>query len=257
MTRKTLRIGVYSVTLRDVMDRPIGGAIRFARQQGDILIRDCRIPFYDAGSHPPSPPWAGHVDGIILEVGLSKDETAEEVVQWVERGGVPAVNIAAGVLHPRLPNRLRGCGLDRPIGGQPSPRLRLSEVHACGLRPFDGIAAACRGFRQDPRSAGPGSRAVRFYGPRRRGQQRWRSGGGCPPPRPLAGGAAAPAGRIGSRRSLSRAVWRVCQSLGLRVPQQVAIIGVDDTPVAFAQRPGSRALPTPATKSAIARRLSW
>ena len=37
--------------------------------------------------------------------------------------------------------------------------------------------------------------------------------------------------------TLGRAVWQICDSVELEVPQQVAIVGVNDTPLAYAQRP--------------------
>jgi LacI family transcriptional regulator len=46
-----------------------------------------------------------------------------------------------------------------------------------------------------------------------------------------------PVGVLALGDPFARVAWRICDELGLEVPRQVAIVGVNDLPVAFAHRP--------------------
>ena len=237
--RKKIRVGVYGSGWNEYVERPFRGVLAAAREDRRVVVCDCRLSSTDDDFHANMeyPPWTGKLDGVVLAVGLGDAKNPQQVADWITRGGVPVVNIAADVLHPRIPT----------VCTDPGSIARLAAEHllACGCRRFLHV-----GFS---RSIGSRRRAEAFRGVlANRGfglaeydfQVKLEETKDCPDLSsdsqalaPLLKASPQPLGVLALGDPFARAVWRICDDLGLQVPRQVAIVGMNDLPLAFAQKP--------------------
>lgn len=198
-----------------------------------MLLDFCRIGKYEWTDEEP--PWTGQVDGMLLSVGFT--HAPADSLQWYFRGAVPVVSVAADVLDPRLPvvftdpvsiaglavDHLRKCGCRRLIhvGFQHSigshrraAALRAAAADA-GL-PVAEYDLLTRLTDDTQQTAVPA-------------EQRVLSRLLKEPPQPV--------GVLALNDTTARYVWELCLTLGMEVPRDVAILGVDDSPVAFGRQP--------------------
>lgn len=82
----------------------LSGVVEYVNTQPSLSLRDLR---YMTNPQTPDqlergkPPWTGLVDGVITSEGVERD--AKETADWMLRGNVPVVNLGADVVDPRIP----------------------------------------------------------------------------------------------------------------------------------------------------------
>jgi DNA-binding LacI/PurR family transcriptional regulator len=237
MAAKSIRIAIHADILQEAVQRRLGGMLRFAHEHTDILFCDQRVPLYGQDARMTDPPWTGLVDGVVLGIGLAKKETAEDVVKWIMRGEVPAVSTAADILHPRIP---LVCLEVASIA-----HLAADHLIQCGCRRFMHVGFAmsmgsrrrAEAFRKALAERGFDMAEYDFIAKIEEGDGSRKMDNDVRNITPLLKATPHPLGVLALGDPFARAVWRISDTLGLQVPAQVAIVGVNDTPLAFAQRP--------------------
>ena len=237
--REKIRIGIYGSGWNEYVERPFKGVLQAASKDRRVVVCDCRLSSSDDDfhAHVEYPPWTGRLDGVVIAVGLGDAKNPRQVADWIARGGVPVVNIAADVLHLRIPT----------VCTDPGSIARLAAEHllACGCRRF-----LHAGFS---RSIGSRRRAAAFGGALAESGltleeydflAKLEESGDAPDLSadtralgPLLTASPHPLGVLALGDPFARGVWRICDDLGLQVPGQVAIVGMNDLPMAFAQKP--------------------
>jgi len=232
-----IRIGIHSDVPDSIVEQNLGGMLQFAADHGALRLCDCRIPLRDYDFRRNDPPWKDRVDGVVISIGLERREDADVIADWVARGGVPVVSTAADVLHPTIP----------VVCTEVVSIARLAADHL--------VQVGCRSFLHAGYAFSMGSRrrAEAFAAElSRRGfplaefdfeakledeTDRGDLAADAARLTPLLLSLPRPVGVLGLGDPFARGVLRVCQEAALAVPDEVAIVGMDDTPVAFAHRP--------------------
>jgi len=239
--RKAIRIGVHGRNWDEIVQRPFEGMLRAVEEDRRLVVCDYRIA---GGTENDSkdftatdPPWTGKVDGMVLSIGLGDAESPAQVADWIARGGAPVVSIAADVLHPRIPT----------VCFDPVSIARLAADHLieCGCRRFlyVGFARSMGSTRRaeafETVLAGHGFALDRYdFGSKvEETTDDLRIDADARTLAPLLKKKPHPVGVLVLGDPFARAVWQVCDELALDVPEQVAIVGVNDLPIAFAHRP--------------------
>ncbi|MEI7910331.1 MAG: substrate-binding domain-containing protein [Verrucomicrobiota bacterium] len=236
-------IGFCAAAWQGIAARWVEGALRYVTATPGLVCRDFSFLQEVATDElAPAPPWQGKADGMILAFGLSKDEPVDAVMRWIERGGSPAVSLAWDWHHPRLPVVAtdfpavlrcaaeyfirRGFRHFAFVGSMTGDQAVMAGYH----RAFDRALAAhqCRaalacdlalhphGVREDHaqiRSEEALARLLREA------------------PKPLA--------VFAINDVHAWAVCRLCEDLGLKVPGEVAVLGVGDLSVSRCHSPTS------------------
>lgn len=217
------RIAIYCPAGSDYIDRVIEGVLRCQSECGDFIVRDFR--YLDDTRTPADPPrWNGwNPTAILCYVGGQ-----DGVAQWLKGTGLPIVNTSAdvpaevfpsvhatgatklaadhllslGLTHfayvghrGRLGSQLLGENFRRALADQ-GHRLLIHEIDAlptAGLSDLEATAAKERGLIRflDKAPERLGVRAIDDY--------------------------------------FARVVCLVCRQLGLGVPGDVAVLGIEDT----------------------------
>ncbi|MEW4564276.1 substrate-binding domain-containing protein [Bremerella sp. JC770] len=92
----------------------MNGVLRYIEEEPSLQIRDFRYSVNDRHLSG-DPPWKGKVDGVIVNMSNSP-----EVVPWLERGGAPVVSTTGDLLGTTIP-----C-----VGIDDESLARLSAKHA-------------------------------------------------------------------------------------------------------------------------------
>jgi len=96
-------VGFFGAVVQEVANRRLEGILRYLQDQPDLTLRDFRfLHDFEVDETAPPPPWKGKADGMILRFGMVGDQV-EEVAAWLERGGAPAVSLAAEWVIPGVP----------------------------------------------------------------------------------------------------------------------------------------------------------
>ena len=230
-----IRIGVCSQLSDELVERPFSGLLRFAAERRDVLLCDCRTDIAEVRTDHP--PWKGRVDGVVMSVGLDPGTSPDDVARWAARGGVPVVSTASDVIHPQIPVVC--------MSADSIARLAADHLVALGCRSFLHIGYALSmgsrrradAFNRALAQRGLGSQGFDFEAtlPGETAKQaELRNEGGLVAalkalPKPV--------GVLALGDNYARWVWEVCDLHGLAVPRQVAIVGMNNTPIAFAQKP--------------------
>jgi LacI family transcriptional regulator len=238
--QKSLVVGVYGLANQESLGRHLSGVVQYAREHPNIALHE----FYDVApsdvDEQAAPPWRGDVDGILLAVGAGPG-----VVDWVRSGGVPAFNMVADIVDPRLPT----------IYIQPASiaKLAVDHLRACGCRRYlhvgsgssMGSALRVKAFEEAVAATGCPFALVKTtkkhdeFNPapedaecREALDQALTSTPG-------------PVGVLALNDVIARAVLARAEALGLEVPEQVAVVGVDDSFTAISQLPMLTSIRTP------------
>ncbi len=222
-TKRTQRIAIYCPAGSDYIDRIIEGVLRCQGERGDFIVRDFR--YIDDTKAPAGPPhWNGwNPTAILCYVGAQ-----DGVAQWLKSTGLPIVNTSADVppeLFPsvhatgatklaadhllslglahfayvghrgRLGSRLLGENFRRELAGRGHPLIihQIDALPTAGLTDLETTAATERGL-------------IRFLdkAPKRLGV-------------------------LAIDDYFARVICLVCRQLGLDVPGDVAVLGIEDT----------------------------
>jgi len=240
LSQESIVIGVYGLATEESIGRHLSGVVRYVRKHPKIVLHE----FYDVApsdvDEKSSPPRQGNVDGVLLAVG-----TGPGIVDWILSGGVPALNMVADILDPRLP----------AIYTQPASIAKLAVDHLrdCGCRRYLHVGSGS--------SMGSALRVKAF--------EQAVAATGCPfshvnttkkhdefnpaPDDPVCSEALAraltaapwPVGVLATNDVIARMVLGRAATLGLDVPEQVAVVGVADSFTAISQSPTLTSIRTP------------
>ncbi|MBI1372584.1 MAG: helix-turn-helix domain-containing protein [Phycisphaera sp.] len=218
-------IAIYAASWSDHSNRLTDGVLQYASEQPDIELADLRFfeSSYDKPSEPP--PWVGKpIDAVVSSIGFTSWEP-----EWLMSGGVPLVNVSADLVGSAIPNvhtsfssvaklaadhlidtgfeRFAYVGYDR--GG--SPRRREAFGDELRERGHDLIR-----FDLPLPSETTGESPDAIDGKLLRQIKRW--------PKPI--------GVLALNDRVARLVCRACDELGLSIPEEIGVLGVDDSKVA-------------------------
>ncbi len=238
---KKIRIGVHGRSWDEVVQRPFEGMLQATEEDSRLVVCDYRIAGEsdDESEHftESYPPWTGKVDGIVISVGMGNAEGPAQVAEWIARGGVPVVSIATDVLHPRIPS----------VYFDPVSIARLAAEHLieCGCRRFlhVGFAKSMGSkYRADAFEAVLGKHGFAldrydFSSKVEETEDNPQANADTRALAPLLTKKPHPVGVLALGDPFARALWGVCDGLALDVPGQVAIVSVNNLPIAFAHRP--------------------
>jgi len=233
-------IGVYGVATQESIGRHLSGVVQYVRKHPKFVLRE----FYGVSpsevDENSSPPWKGNVDAVLLSIG-----TGPGIVDWVLSGDVPVINTVADILDPRLPamytrpasiaklavDHLRDCGCRRFLhvgsGTSMGSALRVKAfqqaVEATGC-PFTHVDTTIKHdeFNPAPEDAACSEALVREL---------------TSTPKPV--------GVLATNDVIARVVLTHAEALGLDVPEQVAVVGVNDSFAAISQTPTLTSIRTP------------
>jgi len=82
-----IRIGIHSDIPDSIVEQGLGGMLQFAADRGDVRLYDCRMRLRDYDFEVADPPWKGRVDGVLLSIGLERDQPPDQIAKWIARGG--------------------------------------------------------------------------------------------------------------------------------------------------------------------------
>ncbi len=243
MAAKKLVIGMFGFALHEASVRSLRGALRYVGEHPRLTLLDFSPDQSVNMETKGTPPWAGEVDGMLTSIGSSGN--ADEDVEWIQRGGVPAVNLVSDVLDPRFPAVFTDAN---SIAGP-----AVKHLSACGCQRFmhvgfcDSMGSLRReeAFQRAVESTGLPFEKYDFT-------QRF---DGLPEEKSLCSENASlvellrrpphPVGVLALNDPTARQLLNMCVDLELRVPQQVAIVGVDNSPIAFGRAPTITSILTP------------
>jgi len=97
-------IGFFSLISQEIANRRIEGIMHYLQGSPGLRLRDFRV-FGDVetGDEAPPPPWQGEADGVIVCLGISADETTDQMSRWLQRGQAPVVSLVREWVHPGIP----------------------------------------------------------------------------------------------------------------------------------------------------------
>jgi LacI family transcriptional regulator len=240
-------VGLIGRAFQEVSSRSLTGMIRYAQEVGGLSIRDFRLPatVHDEAKLTP-PEWLGRADGVVLAMGRLLNATDKETADWALSGGVPVVSVSRDWTDPRIP-----CVV---IDSRSLCRLAANHLYQCGCRSFlfvgfKGAATATRerssalerelarighsltrmdltiglhGHDNDDKLVRREKKLLQLL--RRL-------------PKPL--------GVWTLNDNFARGVCTACEHLGLGVPDEVRVLGVDDLVTARAHNPSLSTIHTP------------
>lgn len=212
------------------------GMWRYMAERRDISLCDCRVPMQHYDFRANDPPWKGRADGVALSISLDRPEEPDEIVRWIRRGGVPAVSMCGDVFHPQLPVV---CTDVESIA-----RLAADHLVDCGCRSFMhagyrlsmGSRRRAEAFRRVLARRGFELATFDFAARLRDEPDEAVLAADAKLLAPLLQSLPKPLGVLALGDPFARGVLKVCESLGLQVPRQVAIVGVGNLPLAFGRR---------------------
>lgn len=212
-----------------------GGAMRYFRRKRTACLRD--FLFTEPQNLEDGPPWKGKVDGIILATSFTGG--AEEAERWLSRGGVPGVSVVSSFVSDKFPSVFTDPRSVAALAFAEFARLRASRLLTIGLTGAVGATLRGEALEELARAKSiPVEHQVIEPLPIEASQQQFDTivtfvaaahGRSDPGKGPL--------GVLAINDEMARVVVAAAGSLGLAVPTQVAVVGVDDSPVAFRERP--------------------
>ncbi len=137
-------IGLYVDTALEHARRVLEGVLDFAAERPLWTLRDYRHDSNaQAFASEDLPPWTGQVDGVVVSVGRD-----EGVLEWIERGGVPAVNAAGDLADTRLPSVFTDVESIARLAADHAVALKRRHVLHVGYADSDGSANRKRALQR-------------------------------------------------------------------------------------------------------------
>jgi LacI family transcriptional regulator len=217
------RVALYCPAGKEYIRWLIEGIVRYHREHDGFVLRDFRWPM-DQRSEERTPTWAGwRPHGILCHIGSQPG-----LPEWLKRAGVPVVNTTTDCPHHVIPS-VHGVGASRlaaeylmslatdhfafvgHAGRLGSVRLREAfaeelAAHGHSLLWHELQTAPSLGIESLEQQAAAEPGLVEFLQ-----------------------GAPKPLAVFALDADFARVVCRVCRQLGLSIPSQVAVLGVEDT----------------------------
>ena len=244
---KPLIIGVFGFVLQEILHRPFLGVLRYCEEVGGLVPRDFRtLNVIDDHGKVLAPPWRGRCDGLVVSTGRGPGMDDARTANWLLSGGVPAVSVSGDWRDPRIP-----CvHTDQRSAGELAARHLLE----CGCASFLYVGYA--------RSTGSQQRGAAFCAEMQRAGRQVQAFATQshllaldsvedddilshePQLRELIGKLPKPLGLWTLNDGYAVAVCRLCLQLELDVPDQVRVLGTDDTALARAHWPALSSIRT-------------
>jgi LacI family transcriptional regulator len=225
------RIGFFGNIRLTLLGRYLDGMLGYARTHGEITIVDLRQTEELGRLRPDDmPPWRGRVDGMILAAGY--DGETEEFLDWVARGRVPAVSIRGDIIHPRLPvvcvdpASIAAVAIDHLLEIGACSYLHLGDARAQGTR------LRADAFVADLRRRGRPAETHEIDGLIFGGIEDAQNLANDEKLTALLSTLPRPVGVLCSNDAVAHTLLLRCNLLGLEIPGDVAIVGVDNTATA-------------------------
>ncbi|HET6248307.1 MAG TPA: substrate-binding domain-containing protein [Tepidisphaeraceae bacterium] len=237
-------IAVYGNISQETLQRTMTGLLRYCEEIGGLVVRDFRLEKYIEELDTKPPPWRDRADGVIINMGIA-DVPAKVMADWVLSGGVPAVSVAHDWFDPRIPAAF--------VDADSVVELAIDHLIECECQSFLYV-----GYEK---STGSGQRGKHF----RQGLTRRRRRGVSYAMEALLLGSyeaeelaradegltrhlrtmQKPLGILALNDHYARAVCQLCAHLGLLMPDEVKVVGVDDLSIARTSRPTLTTVRTP------------
>lgn len=239
MTRRRLsgrpRVAIYTDSWVENVFRKVTAAIDASSGRPPPVFADYGpLPDFPETS-AAVPPWTGRVDGALVNVATAGDPHA--LADWLRRSDVPVVSLNSELLGTGIPTV---CADFEELGRLAAEHLAgqcgcRSFVHA-GRQGWLSIASREAGFRRALAAFGYGMETFRTA-------SKIASNSSGPPHiaepdiAALLRSLPKPIGVFTSIDDLSAGIVRLCGTLGLRVPADVAVLGVANSMLAHAHHP--------------------
>lgn len=230
-------IGLHVDTAFEHARRVVEGVLDFAAETPSWTIEDLRHNANEpAFAEETDPPWTGRVDGVVASIGRE-----DGILEWCERGGVPVVNAAADMADTWLPSVFTSVESIARLAVDHALELDRRSVLHVGYAGSDGSTNRKTAIRE--RLSGHRMRLAVYDLPRFSTN-----------PHEIAADE-------GLRNRISRmerpvfvvtlsdefadAVCRIVESLGWTIPDDVAVLGVNDSATARLATPTLSSIRTP------------
>jgi LacI family transcriptional regulator len=239
-------IGFYGVAGAEIVPRLLAGSLRYCDEVGGIAIRDFLVKEQaDIRPHVP-PPWTGLTAGILTFMARPAASSDRQIADWVLSGGVPAVGLGADVLDPRIPCFHVDFGSVGQLAADHLTQCGCQSYLYFGLEGSTGSGRRGEAFRQS--LAEDGHKLVQYATTfpyiglleneaTARGEAKLAA---------LLQKLRKPIGVLALNDSFACAACVVCEAVGLAVPEQVKVLGVNDNVIARAHVPALSSIRVPA-----------
>lgn len=228
-------IATYSDSWFELTYRTFAGVIDALPQRSPpVLVDHGPLPLAPETS-ADAPPWRGRADGALVYGSTTGDVAA--FAAWLRRGEVPTVGMLSEFIDSGIPTV---CVDYRELGRIAAEHLAID----CGCRSFLHVGTAARmstirreeGFRDALAALGHESHACRVEWVSLSEERTFRP---LDDPRfdALLRSLPRPIGLFAQVDKLAAAAVARCDRLGLRVPQDVAVLGVDNTMLSHTHTP--------------------
>ena len=245
MAKTSPVIGFYGPAYVETFHRVISGVLRYLDEDGAMQAHDFRTAEMFVNETQIKPPWQGRCDGLVIGIGRPDEASSAQLADWVLSGGVPVVNIAADWDDPRIASF--------SLNQQALGRLAASHLVDCGCKSFLYVGFA--GSAGSPQR-GKAFRAALVKRGRKVAEHacRHRMIGALEDEREVrreteltakVRDLPKPLGVWALNDNFASAVYILCEQLGLDIPQQVKVLGVDDLAVARMLKPALSSIRTP------------
>jgi LacI family transcriptional regulator len=248
---RALTIGIYGDAADQMFQRSVAGVLRYCTEAGRFHVRDFRMRdiIEDLDRRPP--PWAGHVDGAVVGIGVGR-WPARAIADWVVLGGVPAVAVGHDWFDPRVPAfyidpvAIAECAAEHLLACGCASLLYFGYAKSAG--------SAARGEAFGKAVGRLGRRAVAHASPTQFGGV-FEDEAGVRADAALADllrSLRRPVGVFALNDFFAAAVGILCRDLHLAVPDDVRILGSDDTFTARSHHPPLSSMHTPREEAGFA-----
>jgi LacI family transcriptional regulator len=230
---KQLEIGFYGYTLLEQTPRVLGGILEYRKRRRRFNLRDYSISDLRTVEDGADPPWAGEVDGVLVAAAFEDD--TDSALRWVGRGGAPAVSVVSNMIDPRLPVVMLDPDSVASLGVGELARFGCRRLLYVGFAPSDGSALRAEAVKRRAARVGLPIECLSFETMAIECVTESDEENATLAARLLDG--PRPVGAVAVNDFMARRVIRVCEQAELTVPDDVAMVGCDDTPTAFNRRP--------------------
>jgi LacI family transcriptional regulator len=239
-----LTIGIYSDAADLFVQGVVAGVVQYCTEKGGFRVRDFRMRKMLENLNLDPQPWKGLVDGVVVMMGLDQ-YSGKETADWIVGGGTPAVHYGHDWYDPRVPSFH-------------ADHVQIAVAAADHLRDCGCESYIFLGFAKSSGSADRGNAFVKAAG------QTGKPAVYHPMPVQMIGGfedselirkdaglvrllgdLPRPIGLFALNDFFAAGACALCRELGMRVPEDVRILGSGDTACSRLNDPPLSTLRTP------------
>ena len=205
----------------------VEGALAYQAQRGGFLLKDFRFsdPNFERPKDPPKwEAWQPH--GVLCAVG-----TEPGLAEWLLSADLPIVNMTADVPQEEIPS-VHGGGAGA-LAVKHFVSLGYSNIAFVGLRGMRGSQLRLENLRHDTKAAGCQLLSYELeHDPVGSTLARLNESASEPGLLKLLRTAPKPLAVAAMNDDFARCACIACEALGLEIPREVAVLGVDDSSTA-------------------------